>query len=89
MKKINCIWWAVILSFAILVAWLLPMFSNGGVTVPVSAASVDYPVQLMNIASKDNAKVLTEVDGYRFFRMFLAVVLDVKPEELDILQDIL
>lgn len=60
MKKINCIWWAVILSFAILVAWLLPMFSNGGVTVPVSAASVDYPVQLMNIASKDNAKVLTE-----------------------------
>ncbi|MDY3250652.1 MAG: nucleoside hydrolase [Candidatus Choladocola sp.] len=47
-------------------------------------------VDAMNFYRKEpNARVLTEVDGYRFFRMLLAEVLDVKPEELDILQDIL
>lgn len=60
MKKVKRIWQTVILSFVMLAAWLLPMYSYGDVTVPVWAASVDYPVQLMNIATKDNGKVLTE-----------------------------
>lgn len=36
-----------------------------------------------------NARVLTGVDEYRFFRMFLARLLDADEEELDILYDLL
>lgn len=47
-------------------------------------------VDAMNFYRKEpNANVLTEVDTYRFFRFFLSRMLDVDPEELDILQDIL
>ncbi|MGN0612397.1 MAG: RICIN domain-containing protein [Porcipelethomonas sp.] len=51
---------AIVLVLALFVMWLLPLFGYSAVTVPVSAASVDYPVQLMNIAVKDNSKVLAE-----------------------------
>ena len=50
---------AFLLALTILAAWLLPLF-EGDISMPVEAASVDYPVQLMNIATKDNSKVLTE-----------------------------
>ena len=47
-------------------------------------------VDSMNFYRKEaNAKVMTEVDVLRFFRLFLSRILDVKPEELDILQDII
>ncbi len=50
---------AFVLALTVLAAWLLPLFA-GNISMPVEAASVDYPVQLMNIATKDNSKVLTE-----------------------------
>lgn len=47
-------------------------------------------VDAMNFYRKEaNAKVLTEVDEYRFFRLFLSRLLDIEPEKLDILQDVL
>lgn len=47
-------------------------------------------VDSMNFYRKEpNARVLTEVDVYQFFRLFISRVLDVELEELDILQDIL
>lgn len=36
-----------------------------------------------------NAKVLTEVDVYAFFQLFLSRILDLEPEKLDILQDLI
>ena len=36
-----------------------------------------------------NARVLTEVDQYGFFSLFLSRLLEVEPEKLDILQDII
>ena len=36
-----------------------------------------------------NAKVLTEVDVYIFFQTFLSRILDLEPEKLDILQDLI
>jgi len=52
---------SVLVAMIMLVAFLLPMFSrNISVDIPVSAISTDYPAQLMNIAVKDNSKVLTE-----------------------------
>lgn len=48
----------VILSLVMLTAWLLPLFAFRNMNV--SAISADYPVPLINIATKDNSKVLTE-----------------------------
>lgn len=56
MNRAKKICWAIALSFSLLAMWLLPL----GASVPIYAVSVDYPVQLMNIAVKDNSKVLTE-----------------------------
>ena len=36
-----------------------------------------------------NTKVLTEVDVYAFFQLFLSRILGLKPEKLDILQDLI
>ena len=47
-------------------------------------------VDSMNFYRKaSNARVLTEVDVYGFFQMFLSRILDQEPEELDILQDLI
>ena len=51
---------ALALAFVMLTAWILPLFGLAGEPMKASAASVDYPAQLMNIATKDNSKVLTE-----------------------------
>lgn len=60
MKKQKHVWQAILLSIAILTAWLLPMFGSNSTIALASAASVDYPAQLMHIAVKDNSAVLTE-----------------------------
>ncbi len=62
MKKLSLMRCAAILSLTLLASWLLPLFgySYEDYSLPAAAASVDYPVQLMNIASKDNSGVLTE-----------------------------
>lgn len=36
-----------------------------------------------------NARVLTEVDSYRFFELFISRLIDTTPEKLDILQDMI
>lgn len=47
-------------------------------------------VDSMNFYRKTaNTKVLTEVDVYAFFQLFLSRILDMEPEELDILQDLI
>ena len=47
-------------------------------------------VDSMNFYRKEpNATVLTKVDTFRFFQMFLSRLLDLEPEKLDILEDIL
>ena len=47
-------------------------------------------VDSMNFYRKEpNAKVLTQVDTYRFFEMMLSRVLEVEPESLDILENVL
>lgn len=51
---------AAAILLMLLVMWLLPLFGSGALLLPASAASADYPPQLMNIAVKDNSKVLTE-----------------------------
>lgn len=51
---------AVFLSFMLLTAWILPLFASQNTVLTSYAISADYPAQLMNIASKDNSKVLTE-----------------------------
>lgn len=48
----------VILSLVMIIAWLLPLFAFNNMSA--SAISADYPVPLINIATKDNSKVLTE-----------------------------
>ncbi|MCD8220474.1 MAG: RICIN domain-containing protein [Ruminococcus sp.] len=60
MKKQKHVWQAILLSIAILTAWLLPMFGSNSTIALASEASVDYPAQLMHIAVKDNSAVLTE-----------------------------
>lgn len=47
-----------ILSLVMIIAWLLPLFAFNNMNA--SAISADYPVPLINIATKDNSKVLTE-----------------------------
>ena len=47
-------------------------------------------VDAMNFYRKTpNTKVLTEVDVYSFFQTFLSRILDLEPEKLDILQDLI
>jgi pectin lyase len=58
MKQFTRMRRTVFLSLALLTAWLLPLF--GGIPYSVAAVSVDYPAQYINIATKDNSKVLTE-----------------------------
>ncbi len=48
------------LSFILLSALLLPLFSYGKAPLSAFAISTDYPVQLINIADKDNSNVLSE-----------------------------
>lgn len=60
MKKQKHVWQAILLSIAILTAWLLPMFGSNSTIALASEASVDYPAQLMHIAVKDNSAVLIE-----------------------------
>lgn len=50
----------VFIVFVLLVAWLMPMLENNISPLAAAAISTDYPVQLMNIAAKDNKAVLTE-----------------------------
>ena len=50
---------AVLLAVILAVTVILPEF-GGHAVIPASAASVDYPAQLMNLAAKDNSAVLTE-----------------------------
>lgn len=51
---------AIVLLLAMLAMCMLPFLGCISMNIPVSAASVDYPVPLMNIAVKDNSKVLAE-----------------------------
>ena len=47
-------------------------------------------VDAMNFYRKTpNTEVLTEVDVYAFFQLFLSRILDLEPEKLDILQDLI
>lgn len=57
---------------------------NGGITLGQSV------VDSMNFYRKTpNTKVLTEVDVYAFFQLFLSRILGLEPEKLDILQDLI
>ena len=60
MKHLSIRRQAAILSVILLLAWKLPLLGFGNAALSASAASVDYPPQLMTIATKDNSKVLTE-----------------------------
>ncbi len=60
MKHLSIRRQAAILSVILLIAWMLPLLGFGNAALSLSAASVDYPPQLMTIATKDNSKVLTE-----------------------------
>ncbi len=51
---------AAVLALILILAWMLPLFGVAGTTLTVSAISTDYPVQLMNLASKNASTVLTE-----------------------------
>lgn len=51
---------ALLLSLVLLTAWMLPLFRWDGAVLSASAVSTDYPAQLMQLADKTNAKVLTE-----------------------------
>ena len=51
---------AIALCLSLLSVLLLPLFSFDRFEMKASAVSTDYPAQLINIASKDNSKVLTE-----------------------------
>lgn len=57
---------------------------TGGITLGQSV------VDSMNFYRKTpNTKVLTEVDVYAFFQLFLSRILGLEPEKLDILQDLI
>ena len=51
---------ALLLSLVLLPAWILPLFRWDGAVLSAAAISTAYPAQLMHLAAKDNAKVLTE-----------------------------
>ncbi len=50
---------AAALALLLLLAWMLPLFGVMPAPMQASAISTDYPVQLMNLASKDASTVLT------------------------------
>lgn len=60
MKKAENKCFAVVLPLVMFMALLLPLFAPQSMELIASAISADYPAQLMNIATKDNSKVLTE-----------------------------
>jgi pectin lyase len=60
MKQIARMRKTLFIAFLLLVSWLLPLFGYSGMMLPASAVSTDYPAQYINIATKDNSKVLTE-----------------------------
>ena len=60
MKKFTRMGRGIILTLTLLFSWMLPLFGYGNADIAVSAASVDYPPVLMNLASKNNSTVLTE-----------------------------
>ncbi len=60
MTKISSKRLAALLVLVLFAAWMLPLLNVSNAVIPASAASVDYPVQLMNIATKDGSKVLAE-----------------------------
>lgn len=57
MKHFTRIRRAIVLSFIMLIAWLLPLFGTGG-TLTAEAVSADYPAQLMRISTYDNSRNL-------------------------------
>lgn len=59
MKHLKKVWQTATLLLVMVTAWLLPLFGYGGITSS-AAISTDYPVPLVNIATKDNSSVLTE-----------------------------
>lgn len=59
MKKIKQKTLCLLLPVVLMITLLIPLFRNSAF-ISASAISTDYPVQLMNIAVKDNSKVLTE-----------------------------
>ena len=60
MKRSKTMRRAIALCLSILSVLLLPLFSFDVKEWEASAVSADFPAQLVNIASKDNSKVLTE-----------------------------
>ena len=60
MYNSHSLYKAAAFFIALLLGCMFPFMSFSPIGTPVSAASVDYPVQLMNIASKNNNAVLTE-----------------------------
>ncbi|MDE6787961.1 MAG: RICIN domain-containing protein [Ruminococcus sp.] len=58
MEKSKQKYQIVVLSLVMLMAWFMPLFASQNMSA--LAISADYPAQLMNIATKDNSKVLTE-----------------------------
>ena len=61
MKKFTRLFQTVFICIAMLATMTLsPLSLKVGNVLDSAAASVDYPPQLMNIATKDNSKVLTE-----------------------------
>ena len=60
MKRSKTMRRAIALCLSILSVLLLPLFRFDVKEWEASAVSADFPAQLVNIASKDNSKVLTE-----------------------------
>lgn len=60
MKPFKLIRPKAFLSIAWIATFLLSLFSWESLSLPTEALSTDYPVPLMQIATKDNSTVLTE-----------------------------
>ncbi len=60
MKNPKYIQYSFVTLLVFITACLFPLFDYSNMEISVSAVSVDYPAQLMNIATKDNSKILTE-----------------------------
>ncbi len=60
MKPFRRIVQALLLSLTMLLSSMIPAFADADYPLTIKAISTDYPPQLMNIAAKDNATVLTE-----------------------------
>lgn len=60
MKNLKRIIQTAVLSLALILSCVVPFSGMENVMTKASAISTDYPAQLMNIATKDNSKVLTE-----------------------------